>query len=219
MRLINISSIVVKFDMPLFATRIVYQLSRINWECATIKRMEEPSKLFQKVENFQDAILPGIKDQREGKIIQKTGKDTFAILLNIIVEKLRLNIFLFKKFKILLLTLVVLTTTSTLYLLFSEGITEQNILYALIPIILLVAFYTILRYWAQYRSAVEVVNPTYANMFNALNEQKQNSVNSIFAKIFGLKLQNILTRVTWLVFIALVLYFAYYFFKDLGNNF
>ena len=180
---------------------------------AIIKRMEEPSKLFQKVEDVQDAVLPGTKEQREGKIIPKTWKDTFAILLNIIVGKLKINIVLFKKFEVLLSILVILSIISGLYLLFSEGITEQNMLYALIPIILLVVFYMVLRYWAQYRSVIEVVNPTYANMFSALKERNPNSANSFLAKMFGLNFQNFLTRISLAVTIFLALFFAYHLFK------
>lgn len=192
-----------------------------NWEVATIKGMEEPSpsKLFQKIEHVQDAILPGTKDQREGKIIPKTWKHTFAPFLNIIVGKLKLNIFLFKKSKVLLLTLVILSIISTLYLLFSKGATERNVLYALVPIVLLIVFYMVLRYWAQYRSQVEVINPTYANISNSFKEYRPNSATTILAKIFNLRFQNILTRITWVVFLFLALYLAYRVFQDLGNNF
>ena len=184
-------------------------------QVAIIEHMEEPSKLFQKIEKLQNVVSPKSNELREGKIVPKTARDMFAIFLNIIVGKIGINILLIKKYKVLLLTLVILSISSVLYLLYGKGYTEINLLYVLSPIILLIVFYMTLRFWAQYRSIIEVVNPTRANMFNALKEQKlDNSAYIVSAKIFSLKMQNIVTRIIWVSFLLFVLISVYLFLSN-----
>ncbi|MDP3956886.1 MAG: hypothetical protein Q8Q10_00070 [bacterium] len=137
----------------------------------------------------------------------KNASDVFVLFIEIIKAKFSIFFRVFKKFRIILSLLFLCSFVSVIYLLFTNDSTGMSRIYAVIPIVILLIVYLLLRAYVIFRSQIEVTNQVYAKLAqDGAEEQPQSLVLNISAKLFSRSNLNILTYSTFFIVIAFLSY-------------